>query len=179
MSNKPPSAPQQPAANVNNVFVDYVDDHEIVVYRLNAINRSILDQWASIILSTLQAWPADKPYMAIHDLSARQVALSFSNFVRQNSSLITPKLDDQAAVQEIINSRPNFRARVATVFNDEFSGHLGHLLISRKLPNTSMIMGETFVSVADALAWLRPQLVTTKPTAKPSRELPEVVEGPQ
>jgi hypothetical protein len=42
--------------------------HQAVVYGYRSTERVAVDTWAEAVLADMRAWPAEKPFLALHDL---------------------------------------------------------------------------------------------------------------
>jgi hypothetical protein len=154
-----------------------VRHHEgrVLAFQVTALNRATIERWSEFVVTTLRQWPEDRPYLALHDLSARKVALSYATIVKQNILKLGLTDAGQQQINQIIDARPTFVARVALVFNTEFSGHLGQFMIAQKAGGNPAVQYKTFFEVTDAMAWLEAGLQGM--AAKPEATKPEATKS--
>lgn len=116
------------------------DDGQITVYILETTRRDTIDKWAEIVIDCLRNWPAEKPYLVIHDAS--QIFLT--PHLRMHSQKIAEM------------PRPDVEGAYAVVLPSSVVGQLMKIFINRKLAtNQTGRRASVFTSLEDALSWLR------------------------
>src|SRR5512144_1348868 len=51
-------------------------DRQIVVFRISSVSREVVDAWIDTVKATMESWPANRPYLAIHDMTSEKIALT-------------------------------------------------------------------------------------------------------
>jgi hypothetical protein len=51
-------------------------DHQIVVFEAETAYRADIDAWINGVHDVMDHWPADRPYLALHDLRASNIVLT-------------------------------------------------------------------------------------------------------
>ncbi len=116
------------------------DEGRIVVYTLETTRRETIDQWAEIVIERLKQWPAQKPYLVVHDAS--RIFLTPHLRMRSQEIAQTPRADVKGAY--------------AVVLPSSVVGQLMKIFINRKLAaNQTGRLSSVFTSLEDALNWLR------------------------
>lgn len=128
-------------------------DKRIVVYKLTAVTHKVIEVWADTVVQTIQEWPEDLPYLAIHDLSTPGVSLQYASFVNFDTTNIGITDDGRQQVFQMIDARPNFFAQVAFNFSMSLSGQVNRLLADRQNRHP-FIQYKLFYGQNRALAWL-------------------------
>lgn len=126
----------------------------VVAYRLVIVTQATIDIWARLVIQTLEEWPKDRPYLALHDLAAPGVALiyaSLTNFDMINLGITAEK---RLQAEQFFDDYPGFRARVAVNFNLSFSGRMGKILTSTLVDNHPAVTYKMFYNRDKAFAWL-------------------------
>src|SRR5450432_4019882 len=132
----------------------YSNKH-IVGYSFSRITPADLKTWSSTIIQTLEDWPIDQPYLALHDLSSRGVALPY--LLGTNYQIFSIGVIETAneTIRKMISQRPNFTARIAIFFNSAFSGNMGQVFAkTQRMPQDQKIQFNSFIDPESALAWL-------------------------
>jgi hypothetical protein len=126
----------------------------IVCYELRDISQTIVNRWAQLAVETIQAWSADKPYLALHDLSYPGVAMK-SGWV--HAHVATPAITDfgQQSLFPSPEAEANFQYRIAILVSAQQSGHFAEMMISKQTSNSPVARHyRTFLSRTAALNWL-------------------------
>lgn len=128
-------------------------DRQLVVYQITEISSQIVKTWADVVYQTIENWPADRPYLALHDLSRPGVSLFYASMVSFKTKNIAVLPSAQERVKAIIDAREDFRARIALNFNYTLSGKVNNLLAARQ-QETPTIIYKVFYNQESALHWL-------------------------
>jgi hypothetical protein len=134
-----------------NVSVEWLHDRQIVIFSVNAVaSRAVVDEWADIVAGVIKSWPADKIYLAMHDLSDKRV---------------TPTPYARARVREFDELVKRLHGRIAIVLPNNFAGHLIRIFLTtmrwqQKLPT------EGFLSYETGLEWLEKALPARESTVQ-------------
>jgi len=139
----------------SGIFREWYLERQLVAYRITSVTQSTAEAWANIVIKTIDEWPKDRPYLALHDLSAPGVALiyaSLTNFDMVNIG-VTP--ERRLDAEKYFNDNLQFNARVAVNFNLSFSGRMGKVLTSTFIDNHPAVLYKTFYNREKALGWLQ------------------------
>jgi len=142
---------------------------QIVIYRVMAVSNAMLEAWAEYVAATLESWPVERPYLALHDLSKTGISLQFATLVSFDLANLGITLQGQVRAHHVMAGR-GLRARVALNFNISVSGHVNKVLAENQARlyrqhDIPAVDYKTFYNEATALAWLsRPPLsIDTRP----------------
>ncbi|NJL03631.1 MAG: hypothetical protein HC911_01680 [Chloroflexaceae bacterium] len=126
----------------------------IVCYELRDISQAIVNQWSQLAIETIQAWSADKPYLALHDLSYPGVAMK-SGWV--HARVATPAITDfgQQSLFPTPEAEAAFQYRIAVLVSAQQSGHFAEMIVSKQIGSSPAVLyHRTFLSRTAALNWL-------------------------
>lgn len=126
----------------------------IVCYELRDISQAIVNQWSQLAIETIQAWSADKPYLALHDLSYPGVAMK-STWV--HARVATPAITDfgQQSLFPTPEAEAAFHYRIAILVSARQSGQFAEMIMSKQTDNSPAVRHHrTFLSRTAALNWL-------------------------
>ncbi len=73
----------------------------VVIYTLTDSRRETIDAWIAAFKSDIASWPADRPFLVMHDFSVK-------------GPISTPYARRRA--QELVDARPDVRGRAAIIF---------------------------------------------------------------
>ena len=136
------------------LFQDWYAGHSMVVYRLTLVTQSLIEVWSKIVLDTLTSWDKQRPYLAMHDLSASGVSTIYASLTSYDMMNIVITADGKTAIEQILNEHPGFVARVAIAFNITLSGHIGKTLLNYYTDKHPAIQYKSFYSQDKSLRWL-------------------------
>lgn len=142
---------------VHGLQVKWFRGDEIVCYKLLSMSHSLLESWSATVLKILEAWPADKPYLAIHDLDEKGVGLAYSIQTGFDVLNIGVRPASRQPAEDLIEKQPNRRARVAFIFNDSVSGNLGHVFARNQRVRHTLIEYQVFFDFEAAYKWVSSQ----------------------
>lgn len=130
--------------------------HRILEYRLEDISAVSLKHWGAVALQTLQSWPKDQPYLALHDVSATRVGLKYIVMVKYEANNIVITQDAWQHAKPMLMQWAGFKGRVALLFNTSQSGNLAALTTMRRagVSDGLNIQYRNFFNREKALAWL-------------------------
>lgn len=127
----------------NSITRQWLFDRQIVVYRIASITRPAIDTWVAAVIDDAQAWPADRPYLVMHDTAGFGTTPYGSVRSLEMTRAITGKLTGRYA---IVISKGVF----GTVVKNFFKNTLSRLIQAME--------GQFFFSYDEALDWLKSQL---------------------
>ncbi|MCQ3932651.1 MAG: hypothetical protein DPW16_19550 [Chloroflexi bacterium] len=136
---------------------NWLDDGRIVIYRLSSVMEKTWDEWGRMVMENLETWPDDQPYLAVHELNAKGVGLTYahSNHYDVFKVAITPR--NQQEFEEMLVSRPNLYVRLAIIVSRELSGQVifkKAIQLQNEDPNARVI-GKVFYDEDAGINWLR------------------------
>ena len=133
-------------------------NNQIIVFKPKAIYSSVLLSWMDEAVRTLQNWPDSAPYLVMHDLSSRGVALVYGFSNNHDLFNLGVTEDGRHKVQELLQARPNLRGRLAIVLSSRLSGRFVNRQAQQPLQETTQIESRIFLDRDAALAWLQEAL---------------------
>lgn len=132
----------------------------IVVYEIFDISRTIINEWSALTISTIQAWEKDQPYLALHDISCRGVAMKYSGL---HLNIINPAITDEGRARLFPTpaDEANFQGCLAALVSIHFSGYFTRVLTTKALRHQSaqQLQHRIFTEKEAALHWLAGAIV--------------------
>jgi hypothetical protein len=122
-------------------------DHQIVVFKPSSVTHPAIDAWIDCVKATMEQWPTNLPYLAIHDMTSDNVSL-------------TPYA--RARAEELIQVSTKAGSCAALVVPRTFVGQVIQMFV--RTQRKQGIHNEIFFSMQAALDWLKPQMVQVPPT---------------
>lgn len=113
-------------------------DRRIVVFTMTSPSREVSDGWINTVKATMENWPSDRPYLAIHDLTSNKMSLT--PYARKHAEELIPLSAMAPGYAAIILPR-SFIAQVIRVF----------LRTQKQQGNQNLV----FFSRQEALEWLK------------------------
>jgi hypothetical protein len=126
----------------------------VVCYKLTAVSQDFVDKWAELVLKTVQAWPKDKPYLAIHELSQAGVSLQYAALVNFDMLNLGITMEGRETAEGLFNQNPEWLGRVAVNFNFSLSGQTNRTLLSYLNQEHPRIKYKSFYNRTKCLYWL-------------------------
>lgn len=136
------------------IIREWYNDTDIALYKITGVTQEVIDNWAQLVIDTLQAWPKDKPYLAVHDLSQPGVSLQYAAMVNFDMMNIGITMSGRLTAEEIFDQHTGFNARVAVNFNLSLSGQTNRTLMSFLNRDHPSIQYKTFYNRAKCIRWL-------------------------
>ena len=56
---------------------EWLFDGRVIVYTVSSVNLAAINRWSISAVQTLEAWPKDRPYLALHDISKPGIGLLY------------------------------------------------------------------------------------------------------
>lgn len=153
-----PDATDEPFSGLQR---EWFNNHEVVLYKLTAVSPTIIEKWTALVLETLQAWPKDKPYLAIHDLSQPGVSLQFAALVRFDMMNIGITEDGRINAEVEFDRHPGWIGRIAVNFNLSLSGQTNRTLMNFLDKTHPAISYKSFYNRTKCLRWLTTGITDT------------------
>jgi hypothetical protein len=152
---------EQPSTSMNGpqvitpgLAVEWLFQQQIVVYRVTSISIKLLEIWTETTVQIIDRWPKDKPYRALHDLSAKGVGISYSVQVQYELLNLGITKQGRQQVEHILGQRLDFTAQIALLFNSSFSGNVGQVFANLNKNYLPTIQYKAFFDQEAALEWL-------------------------
>lgn len=136
------------------IIREWFCERRIIGYKITTISQALLNDWKLLILDHLHDWDKSRPYLALHDISAKGVAVQYAtlaNFELMNIGVTAAGRDE---VNELFDQNPEFSARVAICFNMSVSGQISQVVMERIKGQHDSIQYKAFFSRDKALNWL-------------------------
>ena len=116
----------------------WICDRQIVIFKITSVSREVVDSWIDTVKVTMENWPGNRPYLAIHDMTSDKVSL-------------TPYA--RARVQELIPLSAKAPGYAAIVLPKTFVGQIIRLFMRTQRSQGNR--NEIFFTVESALDWLK------------------------
>ena|SRR5579859_6502067 len=117
---------------------------QIVCYSVTTVARPAIDAWKEATVALINAWPTERPYLAIQDFSEA----SLTPYIRKQSTSINLAMP------------ATLKGRSAVVAPRNVLTQLIRLFVSRDLsPQNPNIKREVFFRIEDAITWLEKGLM--------------------
>lgn len=142
-------------------------DNRIVVFKPKAIYSSVLISWMDEALRLIKNWPENVPYLVMHDLSSRGVALVYGFSNNHDLFNLGVTEDGRQKMQEVLRTRPALRGRLAIVLSSRLSGRFVNRQAQQPLEDSPQIESRIFLDREAGLAWLQEGLQAPSAQANP------------
>jgi hypothetical protein len=116
-------------------------DRQVVVYKMTSVAHQVVDAWIDTVIATMEAWPTNRPYLAIHDLTSENVSL-------------TPYARTRAA--ELIPLGAKVPGYAAIVLPNSFIAQVIRLFMRSQ--RKQGIHNEIYFTLPAALEWLKTKI---------------------
>lgn len=127
----------------------------IVSYEIFDISRAIVNEWSNLTIETIRSWPPGQPYLALHDISHRGVAMKYSGL---HLNIINPAITEEGKERlcDLIKEGMTFHGYIAPLVSIHFSGYFTRVLTAKELQRQSApnIQHKIFTEREAALRWL-------------------------
>lgn len=137
------------------ITCEWFSNRQIVAYKITAMSPTIINDWAALALKNLEAWPDDRPYLALHDLSEPGVSLQYATLVGFDTINMGIIPANRPHVDAIIKTKSGLIARVAMSFSLSLSGQINKVLADGKFnTDQSYVIYRAFYNRNKSLSWL-------------------------
>jgi len=134
--------------------IEHYQNGDVILYRLTAVSKDIIDRWAKLVVDTVTEWDMSKPYRAVHDLSQAGVSLQYSALVNFDLMNVGINAEGRNVVEALLDQNPDFHAKVAMNFNLSLSGQTNRTLMNFLSQVHPGIQYKTFYNRNKCLRWL-------------------------
>jgi hypothetical protein len=148
---------------------DWFYNKQVIAYRLTLASQKIIETWSAHIITLLEGWEKQRPYLALHDFSQPGVSLQFAMLVDFDTVNIGITPTGRRKVEELMDLNPEFFAFVAVNFNLSVSGQVNKVLANQRSQHP-FIKHRTFYNRMNALAWLSEQRTLDDKTSQASTQ---------
>lgn len=102
----------------------WLHDQRVVMYTVKSLGPSNLIDWSKAVAESLDRWPAQTDYIAIHDLS--QTGMSLQYLMLTGYNILDPWLTPNSHIrfQEWMKQYPAQRICLAVVVSSALSGRI-------------------------------------------------------
>jgi hypothetical protein len=118
--------------------LEWLYDNRIAVFTLSEPTRIAIDQGAQYVTDVVDHWPADRIYLAMHDVSSNRVAL-------------TPYA--RAKVPQLYRHARHLKGRLAVVLPKTFASQAIQIFL--RTQRRQSLITELFFSRQEAETWLK------------------------
>jgi len=109
---------------------EWLFNGQVVSYTLFSPQKATLLAWSESVLTTLEGWPREKPYLAIHDISQSGIGLFYCAAVKNDIFNVGVIPEARKRVDEILAKAPEWQISLALVVSGSLSGQLSKLLFN-------------------------------------------------
>jgi hypothetical protein len=113
-------------------------DRQIVVYKASAVSRLAVDTWVASVKEVMRNWPADRPYLALHEFTDKHI-------------MLTPYARKRA--EELSREPLHVPGYAAIILPQSFAAQLIRLFL--RAQRFRGVENQAFFSVDGGLAWLK------------------------
>ena len=122
-----------------NVTRAWLENGRIVYFTLTSVARPAVDAWLNASEDTVRTWPAEVPYLSIHDLREGTV----TPYIRRQSAAVVARMPT------------SLRGRSAVLVPRTFANQLIRLIVTIDLVRINRnIQRNVFFNRQDAVNWL-------------------------
>jgi hypothetical protein len=146
--------PESSSMPFMGLTVEYYQNGDVILYRLTAVSKEVVDRWAQLVVETITNWDKTKPYRAVHDLSQAGISLQYSALVNFDLMNVGINAEGRNQVEAILDQNPSFSAMVAMNFNLSLSGQTNRTLMNFLSQVHPGIQYKTFYNRNKCLRWL-------------------------
>jgi hypothetical protein len=133
---------------------EWLFERRIVVYAISLLNVTTLRIWANEVMSSLESWSKERPYLVLHDLSMPGIGLSY--IVLARAYLLNPAVTSFGSEQlrKIMEAFPDFRVYLAVVLSQNYAELITPATVLRFKSQNPRITTAIFFDRPVALQWL-------------------------
>ncbi len=140
--------------NHQGVLCEWSADKQVVSYTLTSAKLSTLTAWSELALKTLQDWPKDQPYLALHDLSYPGAGLVYLAAVEYDVFNIGVTPGRRKDVHQLLEVNPTWQLALAVVVSASLTGGIMQLKLMRPDSQNQRVRVKAFFDRNSALEWL-------------------------
>lgn len=133
---------------------DWYADGRIIAYRLTQVSAAIISDWAAYARQTVESWPTDRPYLALHDVAHEGISLQYAALVEYDLLNIGITQTGRAVIENWVAQRPAFTARVVVNLNFTVSERVSKALMFQQIKANPAIQYRAYFNRARSLEWL-------------------------
>lgn len=154
MGNPHPVKPETLTVEVfPGVTYERLHDNRSIIYTVESARAAAFSAWSDTTLEILEAWPKDKPYLAVHDISHPGLGLLYCTAVQDDIFNICVLPQARERIEAMFDAYPDWKIALAVVVSSSLSGRLARLLFREDLPE-ARVQTKAFFYRDPAMNWL-------------------------
>ncbi|MCA9905860.1 MAG: hypothetical protein KC547_18520 [Anaerolineae bacterium] len=150
---------------IKGVTGEVVPEGQILTYTLHSPARATLVEWSNVVLESLENWPKDKPYLAVHDISQPGIGMLFCSAVNNDIFQLAVLPETKARIDVLLGAHPDWTVALAVVVSGSLSGHLSKVLFARAQTDAAYAT-KAFFHKDIALRWLTEHANSRQPALR-------------
>lgn len=142
----------------SGVTREWLHDGKVAAYTATSLGMHTLIDWSKAIISSLEKWPEDADYIALHDLSTTGMSLQY--LILTGYNVLDPWLthSGEAQFRDWLRGRPKTQVRLAVVVSSAFSGQIAMKRGRSSSSGDEQFESQLFDNREAALGWLTKSL---------------------
>lgn len=141
-------------SQIPGLFVESLYDDSVIAYTLQSAQMNTISAWSELAITKIRAWPKDRPYLALHDLSNPGVGLLYLTAVEFDPFNVGITPGGRLALNELFSAHQNWPIALALVVSTTLSGRLTRLRMTDILDNIPNVTSKAFFKRSAAEEWL-------------------------
>jgi len=132
----------------------WLDEPRVVIYTVKSLGPANLVDWSKAVAASLEQWPDDADYIAIHDMSNSGMSLQF--LLLTGNNILDPWLtpNSQLRFRDWMKQHPAQRVRLAVVVSSALSGQLSMKRGRSSNADQEQVESRLFDNLDAALEWV-------------------------
>lgn len=127
----------------------------IVAYKMLDISVAIAQEWAELVVQTIHEWNPHQPYLALHDVAYRGVAMKYAGL---GLNMVNPAITNEgrARLAPVLECESGVGGRIALLMSLHFSGYVTRVLAAKEMQkrHAGNMQYRVYTEQTAALAWL-------------------------
>jgi hypothetical protein len=141
--------------HADDFSVDWLFDGQVIVYRLLSSTQSSLNAWSQHALATLETWPKDRPYRAVHDVSQPGLGMLYYRSVQNDVFNVGVLPAARPQVEALLKDYPDWSVSLALLVSGSVTGQIVRSMPLHYAEQKSLrFHARTFLMRPQALDWL-------------------------
>lgn len=132
---------------------EWVAEERVIVYTLQSPQMATLAAWSEAALATFEAWPKDKPYLAVHNISQPGIGLLYCAAVDNDIFNIGVLPQARKRISATLAAHPGWPVALGVVVSGSLTGHLAKILY-RQNPQEVHFQTKAFLYRDMAVNWV-------------------------
>ena len=133
---------------------EWLYDHRVAGYTVKSLGPANLVDWSKAVADSLDQWPDDADYIAIHDMS--NSGMSMQLLLLTGNNILDPWLtpNSQLRFREWMKQHPAQRVRLAVVVSSALSGQMTMKRGRSSNADHEQVESRIFDNLEVALEWV-------------------------